>query len=360
MDKVKHHKGFKVKILQLLTKGPKTFGELKEQLDTKSPTGVAGALTQLQDKNFILRVQKDKRRYHITQQGRLALQNDWLIRQISSGGSPGYMEKPQSFPQVLLKEETLMAKGSRYYVPVEPVFEEQNSFPFEISLIGDKDIDFQRLLNKISLTLSYLPENLTRNFAEEVGWQRGLKPPSSLTDPSLPKKFLSERLKWIKKAYDYEITLLLHFNPRQTVNSIEWTKAIKKANETEEKVARGIEILDQDLQEAYRNKEEALKTFVNEYLEAAVGGMTFFLESAYNSPLNSDSNMAISEEALLDKITERILHDLYVEGRATKKEIRTILDAKLKEGSIKMTSRTIYGIEKAHARDNHETLPDSQ
>jgi hypothetical protein len=332
MDKAKHHKDFKVKILQSLMKGPKTFGELQRELDTKSPTGVAGALTQLQDKNFILRVQKDKRRYHITQQGILALNNDQLLRQISSGGNPGYMEKSQSFPQLSLN--------------VEPVFEEQNSFPFEISLIGDNDIDFQRLVEKISLTLSYLPGNLTRNFAEEVGWQRGLKRPSSLTDPSLPKKFLSETLKWIKKAYDYEITLLLHFNPRQTVNSIEWTKAIKKANETEEKVARGIEILDQDLQEVYQNKEEILKTFVNEYLKAALGEMTFFLESAYNSPLKSDSNIAISEEALLDKITERILHDPFVEGRATKSEIQTILDAILKEGSIKVTSKTIYGIEK--------------
>jgi len=335
MDKL----NFKVKILQSLRAGPKTFTELQKELRTKSPTGVADALKQLEKKDFIKHIHKDQRRYHITQSGRLTLQSDQLLRQLSSGGTPGYLENYQSIPQDNLKVEKIKA-----------VFEEQNgfNFPYEISVIGDSDINFQILVNKINLTLSYLPQVLTVDFAKEIGRQRGLRAPSSLAaNLSLPEKFFSETLRWIKKAYNFEITLLLHFNPRQTVNSIEWTKAIKKANETDEKLARVI----QERQDAYGNKEEALKTVVNKNLEAAVGEMTSFLKSAYNSPLNSGSNMAISDEALLDRITERILHDPFVEGCATKKEMRTILDAKLKEENIKMTSITIYGIEQCEKKD---------
>lgn len=345
MEKVAPRENFKIKILRSLVKGPKTFTELQKELDAKSPTGVADALTQLEDKNFIIRVRKDQRRYHITMQGRLALQNDQLLRQISSGGNPGYVERTQSFPQENLKVEN-----------IKTVFEEQGfGFPFEISLVGDSDINFQKLVDEVSLTLSYLPGVLTAGFAKEIGRHRGLQPLSSLTDSGLPDKFFSNYLGWIKKAYDYEITLSLHFNPRQTVNSIGWTKAIKKANEIDEELAR----VKQDRQEAYRNMEDALKMVIDANLEAAAGGITFFLESPSFSPLNPGSNMATSEEALLNKITDRILQDPHIEGRATKEEIRTILNAKMKEGCIKMTSKTIYGIEKAHACDNHETPSES-
>lgn len=317
-------KNYSSKILEILDEqGPKTWSELKEKLAAKSPTAVSYAIKKLQ---YLVERGLD-RKYRITEAGRVVRRNSQLIREVDQGATTAYKEKSITLTSTI--------------APV-PYLKQYNKIPFDMSLIGDGDLVFQKILDKFyNDEFKYLPNHLIDTIADEVGRQRGLNPPTLEFPPRV-----HERMDWIRKAYDFEITLMLHFNPKKVIRSIDWSKTMEKARENNKHLMKSLQIAAERMLESFRtNKNETLAHYVTEELEFAMHGKSLVLGGFIERSLEEGHSVARSEKELLKGLTKRIQDGLFVKNVVTEEEIGNMLAKKLKE-EFRIASTTIYYVEK--------------
>lgn len=319
-------KNHSIRILEILDEeGPQTFGELQEKLDT-SASAVSYALRKKLP-SLVERGLAD-RKYRITEAGRFVRHNSQLMREVDQGAKTVYKEK-----------SAILADA----VDSTPFLEQYSKVPLDVGFIGDGDLNFQKILDKIwKSTLKYLPSELIYTLAEEVGRQRGfLSPPELEFPPRICKKLL-----WIKKAYDFEITLMLHLNPKKVIRSIDWPRTLEKGRENDKHLMKSLQIAAENMLEAFRaNKNETLAHYVTQELEFATQGKKLVLGGFVGRSLEKGHPVARSEDELLRKMVKEIQDHLFVKEVVTEEEIRDLLIKMLKQ-EFRIASTTLYYVEK--------------
>jgi hypothetical protein len=158
--------------------------------------------------------------------------------------------------------------------------------PFDLALIGDADVDFQKLLTKVSMNFSYFVPDLMQKFAEEIGWERGLKPP-----PGLPEKpRILEYFQWIKEAYNYEITLMMHFNPKSVIQTIDWNETLKRVKQLEKDVAHAFTLREEKRKEKGKTLEDIIMSRL-EFLDHERQFMENFVSSFQKYTASSEEEL---------------------------------------------------------------------
>jgi DNA-binding Lrp family transcriptional regulator len=315
-------KTYSSKILELLeAEGPQKWGDIKKHLGDVYPEPISYALKKLDAADLI---EKDltTRKYAITEAGRFVLHNEHLGRLVIDGRSPAYKKMDWRFWSTELQ---LMS-----YLEVEQL----NKMPLDICLLGDADLDYQKVLEKIQRELfSFFPQMLMREFAEEVAWQRGLKEPPllDLAQMGLPR---IDRLLWVKEAYNYEITLLLHFNPRELINSMPWTEILKNAKQDKSGI---LERMKKRIEELRADKDKVLEDYANSEFKSWILKTDFAKQSTIDV-------FASSETELVDKMVESIMKDPIVKGLSNKQEVKAAVNRKLSE--YKIVPKTVFLVEK--------------
>jgi predicted transcriptional regulator len=322
------------RILEILNGArPQSFTELQELLGT-SPSVTAYALKVLMPKDGPL-IKRDQatRKYEITERGRFLLRNEQLSRAIKVGKAPAQKE---SYSYVTTELSHM-----------EPVLGSFDRMPFEMGFIGESNINFDKLAEKIKHTLNYLPRVLMREFAEEVAWQKGVREPETLTPPREEGNFYTDRLSYIKEAYDYEITMLIHFNPRQLIRRISWPEMLKDAREKDAHLKEGRKIAQKlELRDLKLDREKMLEEYVTTGLENAVHRGVFLKNMVEPGLEDSLGDIASGEDQLIKKVVEYIKTWCFLAKPLLKDEdIEAAIRKKLGQG-YRIVQQTIFMVEK--------------
>jgi hypothetical protein len=309
--------------------GSQKFGEIRKQLEAfQSPTSYA--LKKLLVSGFVKKNQETGK-YEITDAGRFILHNDHLNRVIKNRKT-GYKERFLSFETGL---------------ELEPALDQYNKIPLGVGLIGDSDLDYEKLLEKVGVWLfSIFPTRIFREFVREVGWQRGIKEPESLDlNETRPQ---SKRLSWIKNAYDFEIGLWLNLNPRKLVKSIPWEEILSKARESDRVHAEWLDRFKKTrVKDLNIDRAAILERYVQQGLEYSLLQKGCINDMIEPSQSLRPSVVASSKEELLEGIVDSIREQPFAKALLKKKDIRKALASKL-ETEYKVVSKTIFTFEKAN------------
>jgi predicted transcriptional regulator len=306
MQKKKRAKNNATRILTLLKeKGPLGLTEISVELKTSDSAVLYALRNKLLPNNFV--ETGDRRKYKITTNGKLFLQIGQLNRFLENERKPSYDEELQI---VALTEK-----------PV-PFLGEKNAIPVKLALMGSADLDFKKAFDKIRFEISYFPQLLLHHFAEIVGRQRGLQPP--ILGSFSPNY---DNLRWIKDAYDFEITFILNLNPRETIESLDWGRIFKVSKRNDELFAKGLQSAKLMAQ---KNKKWIIRDFLTIELD-----YTSERTNSYLANILDDSTDAIfghSADEVVDKFVKRIEKTLFsAELGATKSEIKALLRKSLKQ-----------------------------
>jgi DNA-binding PadR family transcriptional regulator len=308
------NKEFDIKTLVFLDKeGPKSYTEIQKMLETKSSSAVSYVLLKkLEPLGLIFKNHEGK--YEITETGRFVLRNEQIAHQFRLGALPAYKESSAILSDI---------------AAAEPFLEQNNRIPFDLSLIGDANLNFQKLLDKISVDLYYLPSRLMHQFAEEVGRQKGLQRPDlGALSPCY------DNLRWIKDSYDFEITLMLHFKPRELIKSIDWQKTFKRCRNMDKNFRRGLQIARRRIE---RKKRNLFETHITQELKYAAAS-----NPVQDSLGSKEILVGRSKEEILAKLTEKIEKDLPpIYEEFSEQEIRAILRKNLRE-RFRIVQTTVF------------------
>lgn len=185
----------------------------------------------------------------------------------------------------------------------------------------------------IEKELTVFSTSLTSRIVDAVGKLNGVEL-EMLRD--LPEIKWYDDLVWMKRAYDFDLTVILHASGKELMATVDWQKAFERARE-----------FDAILQQIVRKMEELWKNNKQKILEEQIRATLEFAAMGSNSIANilkSDySEIGLSEEEVLAKLARSVEES--VKGRISTQEIRTMLEKKLEEGKFKLAAITIYGVE---------------
>lgn len=383
-----------IKILEILEEqGPQSFTELTKKTKKANKT-VSAALKNLQKTNLAVK-DVDTRKYQITQTGSVVLRSDHLtelmknkqlfakydvipskidyliakygekiLQALYDEGPPLVVSEKDSsiFKDLkdLIKEVEKPVVFGRQKVTSDAILYQLHPpmeglpqyLPLGVDLIINKEIDPKKLYEMVEKELKVFSRTLTSRIVEGVGKLNGVER-EMLRDLSDIK--YHDDLVWMRRAYNFNLTLMLHINGKALIEQVNWEEALEKAKEIDKRFLRGVQIAQEKMEKAWKNnKKKVIKDITNRRLEFAAEQRIIWL--THEETQLKSKRMGSSEEEVLDTLIRGIVESPYLKEKVTKQEIRTILNKMLRKEEIRIVPITIYGIETKRTLEVKEQL----
>jgi hypothetical protein len=214
--------------------------------------------------------------------------------------------------------------------------------PLELSFITNNEVNAKKLFDKIEKDLKYHSEFLTSSVINAVGSLNGLESPFNLRGPKDIRVY--DNYAWIRRAYDFELTLVLHVNGKALIDQVNWKTVLEKARKYDEEYQKKLLLQDMQLEDCWKNKRQlTLLEFMKLDLEQADIHGVMFRDRTPGDPLRW--SIGYTQEELLENLAARIENTVeHMKGKATRKEIRDILDGMLENGDFEIVQTTMFSM----------------
>jgi len=281
------------KFLELLVvAGPLSFTELRKGLAT-SKNVLNYWRRRLLKRELIKR---EDRLYKITPMGRVVLRSKRLWNLVFS------------------RKRVHIEEHSLYFTPELRAFPASGylpDIPYRMAVILSSDMDVDKVLQKTVRELELDGSYFFHLLSEEIARQHGLAKHETLRP--FDEISLVEDIGWAKRAYDFNMVLMIEFNGREWIRSLEktprWKALLEEVKKSDQHIKEWLEKVRKLANQAFKeNLDKTLEKMLTEELRSADASRRAFARRfrEYYADLRPCENENTLLKSIVEAVKERI------------------------------------------------------